>query len=69
MVSPAWRRDRPGVTWAGARPRHLRRRESEAEAPVGPVGGARGGGAVRIAPAQKRAAARAGIRTVRGLLI
>lgn len=62
MVSPAWRRGRPGVTWASVRPSHLGRREGEARAAVGPMGGARGGGAELLAPAREhgeRAAARA----------
>lgn len=44
MVSPAWRRSQPAVTWAGARTRHLGRREGEARAAVGPVGRAVGEG-------------------------
>lgn len=55
MVSPNWRRGRPGVTWAGARPRHLGRREGEAGAAVGPAGGAFGGGAAQLAPAREHA--------------
>lgn len=61
MVSPAWRRGRQGVTWAGARTRHLGRREGEAWAAVGPVGRASGGGAARLAPARERAAAQAAV--------
>lgn len=67
MVSPAWRRGRPGVTWAGARTRHLGRREGEAAAAVGPVGRAHGGGAAQLAPARERAAAGAGIPAGRAL--
>lgn len=51
MVSPARRRGRPGVTWAGAHPRHLGRREGEAWQPLGlwagPVGEVRRGWRLR----------------------